>query len=111
MPFSENDALKVFISYASEDQSTADVLKLTLKAAFNENIEITMMSEFVTGLNWRGFIQKSISETDVMIVFATARHNPSHSFAGAEVGAVGQSIFAQPTMAGWEFLQRRKIPF
>ena len=51
MPFSENDALKVFISYASEDQSTADVLKLTLKAAFNENIEITMMSEFVTGLN------------------------------------------------------------
>ena len=111
MPFSENDALKVFISYASEDQSTADVLKLTLKAAFNENIEITMMSEFVTGLNWRGIIQKSISGTDVMIVVATGRLKPSHSFTGAEVGAFGQSIFTQPTMARWPFLQRRIIPF
>ena len=111
MPFSENDALKVFISYASEDQSTADVLKLTLKAAFNENIEITMMSEFVTGLNWRGIIQKSISGTDVMIVVATGQLKPSHSFTGAEVGAFGQSIFTQPTMARWPFLQRRIIPF
>ena len=111
MPFSENDALKVFISYASEDQSTADVLKLTLKAAFNENIEITMMSEFVTGLNWRGIIQKSISGTDVMIVVATGRLKPSHSFTGAEVGAFGQSIFTQPMMARWPFLQRRIIPF
>ena len=34
MPFSETEGLKLFISYASEDQSIADVVKLSLKAAF-----------------------------------------------------------------------------
>ena len=111
MPFSESDALKVFISYASEDQSIAGVVKLALKAAFDDDIELTMMSEFVTGLNWRGVIQQSISGTDVMIVIATGRLKPSHSFTGAEVGAFGQSVFTQPMMAKWPSLQRRMIPF
>jgi hypothetical protein len=30
----DSNAMKLFISYASEDQQIADVLKLTLKAAF-----------------------------------------------------------------------------
>lgn len=103
--------MKIFISYATEDQKIADVLKLSLKAAFRDDIDITMMSEFATGLNWRGVIQQSISETDVMIVIATGRLKPSHSFTGAEVGAFGQSVFTQPKMKKWPNLQRRMIPF
>ena len=105
------DPMKIFISYASEDQTIADVLKLSLKAAFRDDIDITMMSEFATGLNWRGVIQQSISETDVMIVIATGRLKPSHSFTGAEVGAFGMSVFTQPMMTKWPTLQRRMIPF
>jgi hypothetical protein len=31
-------AMKLFISYSSEDQQIADVLKLTLRAAFRDDI-------------------------------------------------------------------------
>jgi hypothetical protein len=111
MPSVDNSPMKIFISYASEDQRIADVLKLSLKAAFRDDIDITMMSEFATGLNWRGVIQQSISETDIMIVVATGRLKPSHSFTGAEVGAFGQSIYTQPKMTKWPTLPRRMIPF
>jgi hypothetical protein len=105
------DSMKIFISYASEDQRIADVLKLSLKAAFRDDIDITMMSGFAIGLNWPDVIQQSISETDVMIVIATGRLKPSHSFTGAEVGAFGQSIYTQPKMKKWPNLPRRMIPF
>jgi hypothetical protein len=111
MPSVVDSPMKIFISYATEDQKIADVLKLSLKAAFRDDIDITMMSDFATGLNWRGVIQQSISETDVMIVIATGRLKPSHSFTGAEVGAFGQSVFTQPKMKKWPNLQRRMIPF
>src|SRR4029077_12569956 len=104
-------AMKLFISYSSEDQQIADVLKLTLRAAFRDDINIIMMSEFATGLNWKGIIEQSISDTDVMIVIATGRLKPSHSFTGYEVGAFKQSVFAQPNMTKWPSLQRRMIPF
>ena len=107
----DSNAMKLFISYASEDQQIADVLKLTLKAAFRDEIYIIMMSEFATGLNWKGIIEQSISETDVMIVIATGRLKPSHSFTGYEVGAFKQSVFVQPMMTKWKSLRRRMIPF
>ena len=107
----DSNAMKLFISYASEDQQIADVLKLTLKAAFRDDIYIIMMSEFATGLNWKGIIEQSISETDVMIVIATGRLKPSHSFTGYEVGAFKQSVFVQPMMTKWKSLRRRMIPF
>jgi hypothetical protein len=108
---SDSNAMKLFISYASEDQQIADVLKLTLKAAFRDEIYIIMLSEFATGLNWKGIIEQSISETDVMIVIATGRLKPSHSFTGYEVGAFKQSVFVQPMMTKWKSLRRRMIPF
>jgi hypothetical protein len=104
-------AMKLFISYSSEDQQIADVLKLTLRSAFRDDIAIIMMSEFATGLNWKGIIEQSISDTDVMIVVATGRLKPSHSFTGYEVGAFKQSVFAQPNTTKWPSLQRRMIPF
>ena len=111
MAYSNKDTLKIFLSYASEDQSIANSVKLALKTAFSNDIDVVMMSEFVTGQNWRKTIQKSISDTDVMIVIATGQLKPSHSFTGAEVGAFEQSIFAHPQMARWPKLTRLMIPF
>ena len=59
MAYSDKDTLKIFLSYASEDQSTAKSVKLALKTGFSNDIDIVMMSEFVTGQNWRKIIQKS----------------------------------------------------
>ena len=111
MAYSDRDTLKTFLSYASEDQSIANAVKLALKTAFSNDIDIIMMSEFVSGHNWRKIIQQSISDTDVMIVIATGQLKPSHSFTGAEVGAFEQSIFAHPQMARWPKLSRLMIPF
>jgi hypothetical protein len=105
------ETLKIFISYATEDQNIADVLKLAIKTAFVDNVSIVMMSDFTTGLSWKNIIQKSIDETDVMIVIATGRLKPSHSFTGAEVGAFEMSVYSRPMMARWPTLQRRMIPF
>ena len=45
--------LKVFISHATEDGEIADALAKTLRASFVRSIEITKMSEFDLGVNWR----------------------------------------------------------
>jgi hypothetical protein len=111
MAYSDSATLKIFLSYASEDQNIANALKLALKTAFSNDIDIAMMSEFITGQNWRKIIQQSIRDTDVMIVIATGQLKPSHSFTGAEVGSFEQSIFGRPQMARWPKLSRLMIPF
>src|SRR5262249_41956448 len=90
MPFSRNDALNVFLSYASEDGEIADALARALRAAFVSDIEVTMMSEFPSGVNWRRLIGDSIAQTDLMVAIATGRLKPSHSFTGVEVDSVQQ---------------------
>ena len=111
MAYSDRNNLKIFLSYAPEDQSIANAIKLALRTAFSNDIDIVMMSEFVTGQNWRKIIQQSIRDTDIMVVIATGQLKPSHSFTGAEVGAFDQSIFAQPEMAKWPKSSRLMIPF
>jgi hypothetical protein len=111
MPYTNSNAINLFISYASEDQKIADVLAKTLRAAFFNDIEITMMSEFPSGLNWRRFIDKSIAQTDIMIAIATGRLRQSHSFTGTEIGSFSFSMNAAPQMAKFNHLDRRMIPF
>lgn len=67
MPYSSNDSLKIFVSYASEDGKIADALAKSLRATFVNSLEITMMSEFPMGINWRRLIHTSIGQTDVLI--------------------------------------------
>lgn len=111
MPYSDSPALKIFLSHASEDQGIADVLARTLSAAFVDAIEITMMSEFPSGLNWRRLIYDSIERTDLLIAIATGRLKPSHSFTGLEVGSFSFSLRSKPKMAAFPLLDRRMIPF
>jgi hypothetical protein len=111
MPYSDSDSLNVFLSYASEDEKISEALARTLRAAFVDAIEITMMSEFPSGLNWRRLVDESIAETDILIAIATGQIKPSHSFTGQEIGSFSFSTRSQPKMARFNSLDRRMIPF
>lgn len=111
MPFSDSRKLNLFLSYASEDQSIADAVANTLRAAFHDAIELTMMSEFQVGLNWNDIIDDSIAKTDILIAIATGQLKPGHSFTGYEIGSFNMSARTQPTMTLLPKQRRRLIPF
>lgn len=111
MPSAGPDFVSIFLSYTSEDQSVADAIANTLRAAFDEKIKISMMSEFQSGLKWRPIIDEHIDRTDVLIAIATGRLKPGFSFTGYEIGSFNQSIRSKPQMAQFPKLPRRMVPF
>jgi hypothetical protein len=110
MAFSAAKAIKLFISHAREDLNIVDAIAQTLRAAYLNDIEITMMSEFPAGSNWRKTIMTAVRETDIMISVATGRLKPSHSFTGMEIGVFLESRETRPNMRSFD-LERRMIPF
>jgi len=110
MPFTLEKNLKIFISHASEDTNIVDAIARTFRSAFVDAIEITMMSEFPAGTNWRKLIIDSVGTADLLLAVATGRLKPSHSFTGMEVGAFLASINTSPKMAKFD-LDRKLIPF
>jgi hypothetical protein len=111
MPYSNSNALNVFLSYASEDGSIADALARALRGAFIDQIDLSMMSEFPSGTKWRELIQDSISQTDILIAIATGQLKPSHSFTGYEIGQFDYSYRVKKKMSRFPELDRRMIPF
>jgi len=111
MPYSTEHNINVFLSYAHEDQGIADAVASALRRAFFETLDITMMSEFPAGLNWRNLINDSIEETDIMIAIATGRLKPGHSFTGFEIGSFVNSMRHRPNMKIAPDVARRMISF
>lgn len=111
MPFTDTASIKIFISYASDDERIADILAKTLRATFVNSIEITMMSEFPVGINWRRLIDSGISQTDILIAITSGRLKPSHSWTGFEIGSFSFSTSIAPKMKRYEHLDRLMIPF
>src|SRR4051794_18575633 len=111
MPYSNSNALNVFLSYASEDDSIADALARALRAAFVDRIDLSMMGEFPSGTKWRELIQDSISQTDILIAIATGQLKPNHSFTGYEIGQFDFSLGVQPKMKRFPKMKRGMIPF
>jgi TIR domain len=111
MAYSTEKNINIFLSYAHEDQAIADAVATMLRSAFYETLDITMMSEFPAGLNWRRLIDESIEATDLMIAIATGRLKPGHSFTGFEIGSFTTSMRFRPTMTVAPTVPRRMIPF
>jgi hypothetical protein len=82
-----------------------------IRKGFYDKFEITMMSEFPVGINWRNKIDDSIVVTDIMIAIATGRLKPGHSFTGYEIGSFMMSKKINPYMRLGSNLPRRMIPF
>jgi hypothetical protein len=111
MPYSNSNALNIFLSYASEDNSIAEALARALRTSFGDHIDISMMSEFPSGQPWRKLILDNISQTDILIAIATGQLKPSHSFTGFEIGLFAYSLSVNPKMARFPDLDRCMIPF
>jgi len=111
MPYSSAPNINIFLSYASEDQAIADAIADMIRKGFYDKFDITMMSEFPVGINWRSKIDDSIVVTDIMIAIATGRLKPGHSFTGYEVGSFMMSKRLNPNMRVGSNLPRRMIPF
>jgi hypothetical protein len=103
--------INIFLSYASEDQVIADAVADMIRKGFYDKFDITMMSEFPVGINWRSKIDDSIVVTDIMIAIATGRLKPGHSFTGYEIGSFMMSKRINPNMRVGSNLPRRMIPF
>src|SRR4051812_33456454 len=111
MPYSTEQNINIFLSYAQEDQAIADAIASILRKAFFDTFDITMMSEFPTGLNWRNLIDDAIETTDIMIAIVTGRLKPGHSFTGYEIGSFSFSMRSKPNMNIAPNVKRRMIPF
>lgn len=111
MPYSDSKSLKLFLSYASEDQAIAGAFAECLLDSFDTNVEIQMMSKFQVGSNWRQLIDDDLDRADILIAIASGRLKPGHSFTGYEVGAFAFSCRRTPKMVTYENLTRRTVPF
>jgi hypothetical protein len=111
MPFSIARSLNIFLSYAHEDQKIADAIASILRMAFFDTFDVTLMSEFPIGVNWRELISESIEKTDILIAIASGRLKPSHSFTGFEIGSFTTSMRHRPNMELAPTVVRRMIPF
>ncbi|WP_316224873.1 MULTISPECIES: toll/interleukin-1 receptor domain-containing protein [unclassified Bradyrhizobium] len=94
-----SQALSIFISYASEDVPFAQAIRQRLKDAFQFSIDITEMSQFGLGLNYRDEIDQGLEAADILLIIATGRERPSHSFTGYEVGYFRKSMRGRPWIA------------
>ena len=110
MPFTPAEALKIFLSYTKEDSKIAEALAWTLRKSFLESVEITMMEEFQSGMNWRKLIIDSTNRADILVAIATGQLKPSFSFTGMEIGSFLNSINGRIQMERFPQLTRRMIP-
>ena len=62
--FQKNKSLKLFLSYAAEDQTISDVLANCLSAAFGDRIELARMSTFEMGAAWRQDINQYLNRAE-----------------------------------------------
>jgi hypothetical protein len=88
-----------------------DAIANMMRTAFFGIFDITMMSEFPIGVNWRQLIDRTANATDIMIAIATGRLKPGHSFMGQEIGSFTTSMTFKPNMTIAPSVSRRMIPF
>jgi hypothetical protein len=111
MPYSDSKSLKLFLSYASEDQAIAGAVAECLLNSFDSSIEIQMMSKFQVGANWRQLIDDDLDRADILVAIASGRLKAGHSFTGYEIGAFAFSCRRTPKMVTFPNLPRKTVPF
>jgi hypothetical protein len=109
--YSTNSSLKIFLSYAREDELLAQTLDDSLSTTFGGLIDIRRMSSFAMGTSWREQINTLLDRADVLIAITSGRRKPGHSFTGYEIGAFHFSCGRNPNMQSFPKVSRKAIPF
>jgi TIR domain len=104
--------LRVFISYATEDQPIADEFCKQLKGVFGIDgmVHWTFAPQFGLGVDWRPTIEDALDKADILLVISTGQSKPSHSFTGFEVGFFRNSFLKRPKMTDFESQDRLILP-
>jgi hypothetical protein len=98
-------ALRIFLSYASEDKKLAQAIADRLTAAFKFSVELKYMSLFKSGSDFKSVIDYSLDAADILIVVATGKEKLSHTFTGYEIGYYRRSVVSRPYID-----EQKKIP-
>ncbi|MFL9826969.1 toll/interleukin-1 receptor domain-containing protein [Rhodoplanes sp. SY1] len=104
--------LRVFISYATEDEAIADEFCKQLKEVFGINgmLHLTFAPQFSLGIDWRPTIEDELDKADILLVIATGQYKPSHSFTGFEVGFFRNSCRLRRKMTDFDQQDRLVLP-
>jgi hypothetical protein len=103
--------LRIFLSYASEDQAIADALNECLSSSFHDKVDVQTMTRFQIGSDWRRTIDDGVDGADVLIAISTGRSKAGHSYTGYEIGAFAFSCRHKGCMGDHPNVPRKMIPF
>jgi hypothetical protein len=80
--------LKLFISYASEDEVLAEAIARGLRDAFGPNFADVFFDKLSlrVGEEYRKQLADKLAKSDILIIVYTGATKPSHSFTGWEIG-------------------------
>jgi|HubBroStandDraft_6_1064221.scaffolds.fasta_scaffold64209_2 hypothetical protein len=78
--------LRVFISYAKEDEKIAVAAFEAIRTALGTFADVFIDTGLQFGVSFQAEIQKRLDETDLLVVIYSAALKPSHSFTGMELG-------------------------
>src|SRR5262245_16564184 len=98
-------SLRIFLSYASEDQKLAQAISDRLAAAFKFSVDLKHMSLFKLGSDFNSVIDISLDEADVLLIVATGKEKLTHTFTGYEIGYYRRSLVSRPYID-----ESKKIP-
>jgi hypothetical protein len=78
--------LRVFISYAREDEKIAVAAFEAIRTALGTFADVFIDNALQFGVSFQDEIRKRLDETDLLVVIYSATLKPSHSFIGMELG-------------------------
>jgi hypothetical protein len=78
--------LRVFISYAKEDEKIAAAAFEAIRTALGTFADVFIDNALQFGVSFQEEIRKRLDETDLLVVIYSATLKPSHSFTGMELG-------------------------
>ncbi|HEX4748375.1 MAG TPA: toll/interleukin-1 receptor domain-containing protein [Bryobacteraceae bacterium] len=78
--------LRLFISYAREDETIAIAVSNAVQMALGPSAEVFIDSGLRFGLDFKAEIKKKLDETDVLIAVSSDALKPAFGFTGLELG-------------------------
>jgi hypothetical protein len=85
-PENRQRVLRLFISYAREDEKIAIAVSNAVQTALGPSAEVFIDSGLRFGLDFKEEIKKKLDETDVLIAISTDVLKPAFGFIGMELG-------------------------
>ncbi len=78
--------LRVFVSYAREDEKIAVAVFDAIRIALGTFADVFIDNALQFGLSFQDEIRKRLDQTDLLVVIYSSTLKPSHSFTGMELG-------------------------